>query len=429
MTDRYGRLRTAARCRETPDLPPTATELELQARFHRGDLGTVWTSRDGRLVELLHSGHWNREPGPDFRDARLLIDGAEVRGDIEIDLADRDWEAHGHGANPAFRSVVLHGYFQESARRVFTRDCDHREVPQVRLSADPATSDSRPLTPAPPLDESRAIELVEAAARHRLHRKAAAFRTAARLTDRADALFQALATGLGYRNNKIPFLLIAQRATLARSRAEGGEALLFGLAGFLDAETFDEGADDVRAYLAPLWEEWWRIRAREERLILPAAAWRLAGIRPANHPHRRLGALAAIVARFGEITRALDAGDCGAFAAILQTLRHRYWTAHWNLATSRLAGEIALIGEDRATDLAINAFIPAIPDEELAWQKLVSLPGPAPSGKLRQAAEWLSGGSLKPYRTAARQQGLLQTYDDFFPDPPETIYERLGRVG
>ncbi len=186
--------------------------------------------------------------------------------------------------------------------------------------------ESRPLTPAPPLDESRAIELVEAAARHRLHRKAAAFRIAERLSDREDALFQALATGLGYRNNKIPFLLIAQRATLARCRAEGGEALLFGLAGFLDAETFDEGTDDVRAYLAPLWEEWWRIRAREERLILPAAAWRLAGIRPANHPHRRLGALAAIVARFGEITRALDAGDCGAFTAILQTLRHRYWT-------------------------------------------------------------------------------------------------------
>ncbi len=224
MTDRYGQLRAAARCRETPDLPPTATELELQARFHRGDLGTTWTSRDGRRIELLHSGHWNREPGPDFRDARLLIDGAEVRGDIEIDLADRDWE----GPWPRRKSRLS---LRRSAR-LFPGERAPRLHPRLRpprgstgrLSADPVAPDSRPLTPAPPLDESRAIELVESppATACTAGRRV---RTAARLTDRDDALFQALATGLGYRNNKIPFLLIAQRATLARCRTGSGEAL------------------------------------------------------------------------------------------------------------------------------------------------------------------------------------------------------------
>ncbi len=185
--------------------------------------------------------------------------------------------------------------------------------------------------------------------------------------------------------------------------------------GFLDAETFDEGTDDVRAYLAPLWEEWWRIRAREERLILPAAAWRLV-----RHPSRQ--SPPPPPRRTGRHRRALQRDhprprcrDCGAFIAILQTLRHRYWTAHWNLATSRLAGDIALVGEDRATDLAINAFIPAIPDEETAWQKLAALPVPPPAANSARPPEWLSGGSLKPYRPAPASRASSKPTTTFSP--------------
>ena len=77
-----------------------------------------------------------------------------------------------------------------------------------------------------------------------------------------EALFEAVAAAMGFKNNKIPFLLVAQRSSLARAKMEDGEALLFGLAGFLSAGHFDLGDRDARGYLKRLWEQWWAVRDR-----------------------------------------------------------------------------------------------------------------------------------------------------------------------
>ena len=71
-------------------------ELELQAKIFGGEFGVSWQSEDGEKVEIVHFGIWNREPGPDFCDAQILIDGVELTGDIEIDQDVRDWENHRH---------------------------------------------------------------------------------------------------------------------------------------------------------------------------------------------------------------------------------------------------------------------------------------------------------------------------------------------
>ena len=70
---------------------PGPSEKLLQAvwlhqRLKREKLVTL----DGRNVEVLHPGFWNREPGPDFRGAVLRIAGELISaGGIEIDLQDR----------------------------------------------------------------------------------------------------------------------------------------------------------------------------------------------------------------------------------------------------------------------------------------------------------------------------------------------------
>ncbi len=397
-----------------------ASEIELQARFRRGEFGVDWLGEDGESIRMIHPGRWNREAGPDFCDARIEIAGRAIRGDIEIDFSARDWEAHGHSGNPAFNDVALHVFFRRGARRVFTRTSENRSVPQVCLPPAASRVSSSGLVEGDRLDLEGALTLVEAAARHRLARKRAAHLRAAALVGDDEALFQNLAAGLGYKHNKFPFLLVAQRA--GKSRAT--DWMLFGLAGFLDAEQFDTARSDVRGYLADLWENWWKVRDREARLVLPRGVWRLSGVRPANHPHRRLGALGAIARHFTPLAGAVRNADGRSFLDQLKALGHPFWNRHWNLSASPLKKESALIGADRARDLALNAFLPSLPPQK-SWDQLSTIPAPAPNQKVRLAWEWLCGAELPD--TAMHQQGLIQLYDDFFPESPADLWDGLER--
>jgi len=425
MIERYQRLlEKTPRVSESPAVADHRSELELQAGFYRGDFGVEWTGAEGERIEMLHAGRWNREPGPDFRDACLRVNGQEVRGDVEIDIHERDWEAHGHAENKDFSNVILHGCFQRGTKRFFTRTVEHRLVPQVCFSRSESIQKATHLGPHDPLDDEAARALIKAASEYRLHRKRQAFCKAARLSGEDDALLQGLAVGLGYKNNKIPFLLVAQRTGLARARTEEGEALLFGLAGFLQAKDFDRADEAEKKYLSTLWEDWWRIRDREARLILPDEAWNFAALRPANHPHRRMGALVAIVREFPKLRDALKRADAEAFTRLLTSAHHPYWISRWNLSSSRLAGHTALLGADRAQELLINTFIPALDDLERGQELLANIPASSPSGKVKEAAAWLRG-SLRGLSSARDHQGLIQLYDDFFPAPPRVVAENF----
>src|SRR4029077_13990739 len=85
--------------------------------------------------------------------------------------------------------------------------------------------------------EDRVRGILDAAAQFRLQQKAVRIRRKIDNHGRDEALFQELAAALGYKENKLPFTLIAQRLPLKllRGNAEDNEAILFGVAGFLEA--------------------------------------------------------------------------------------------------------------------------------------------------------------------------------------------------
>ncbi|MBC8096615.1 MAG: DUF2851 family protein [Akkermansiaceae bacterium] len=84
-------------------------ERLLQKLWLRGDFdATAAKLSDGRVVKVLHPGKWNHLGGPDFSGARLVIDGRQVNGDVELHLHARDWTAHGHASDRAYDNVVLH---------------------------------------------------------------------------------------------------------------------------------------------------------------------------------------------------------------------------------------------------------------------------------------------------------------------------------
>jgi uncharacterized protein DUF2851 len=240
VAGRYAQMRGTTRVHERAlfAVPRIPSELELQARWFAGDFGTEFVSTNGDRIDIVQFGVWNREAGPDFRDAAIRINAGEpIHGCIEIDLLDRSWESHGHATNPAFEATALHVFVERSNRAFFTRTLSNRNVPQVCI--DPATlresfnaniplaHPGRCQAPLKNLPEERVRSVLDAAAQFRLRQKANRMRNKTEAHGRDEALFQEIATALGYKENKLPFTLLTQRLPLRllRENVESCEAL------------------------------------------------------------------------------------------------------------------------------------------------------------------------------------------------------------
>lgn len=431
--DRYQEIRERSRVQErilfaTPRNP---NELELQARWFAGDFGRNFQSVCGRKIEIVQFGVWNREAGPDFQDAAVRVaDDEVVRGSIEFDLNDRSWETHGHSTNPAFEDTVLHVFVQPSAHTFFSRTRSHRNVLQVRV--DPAVlpdgfSANLPLarpgrcqSPLRDLAETRVRSILDAAAQFRLRRKAQRLRAMLEIHGPDETLFQELAAALGYKQNKLPFTLLAQRLPLRSLRRSGApiEALLFGLAGFLEAPDLTVYESETRAYVRRLWDDWWPQRDAMERLALPAKIWRLSGARPLNHPQRRLAALAQIVRAWPALRDSLGAAEpAKALRGFLLSLRDPHWEHHYTLNSEATAKAMALVGDSRIAEILANVALPFLAAQGAeVWEQYEKLPARLSNRRLETALTRLFGDNRRGRtfsRTVAQQQGLLQIYEDF----------------
>jgi hypothetical protein len=223
---------------------------------------------------------------------------------------------------------------------------------------------------------------VEAAGFSRFERKSKRLARFIEEVGPEQAAYEALAEALGYKHNRRPFLHIAASTRLAT------------IALLPDADT------------------------RIEALLSTARSvpLRIHQVRPANHPERRLAALALIVSSHPRLDEW--------FAALVAqperlrrppTLDHAFWSHHYHAGGARLPSPISLIGPDRWREIVVNVVIPfaharaAERDAKGECTHLQALwadqPAPAPNLASRQMAYEL--GIPAPRRTVL-QQGLIQ---------------------
>ncbi len=248
--------------------PFTLAERVVQKIWLRSDFDVrraVLT--DGRNLKIRATGAWNLLGGPDFCGARVVIDGREIVGDVEVHFHATDWRAHGHESDGAYDKVVLHvvlfppGEAEKPARRR-----DGKEMPTLVLlpllhrDLEEYASDDA-LETITARDEWRHFEelgtrpgpelrefLAGLARAHWLQKVHFADRRIARLGWTAAAHQTALEI-LGYRQNRAAMLTVATKYPLEDWNAGAEPATIF-------AEYRDR--------------------------------WQLAGVRPANHPLKRL---------------------------------------------------------------------------------------------------------------------------------------------
>ena len=449
--------------RDENDPPP---ERLLQAIWHHQRLQRDrLQTADGKSVRVLHPGFASVEGGPDFRGAVIQIgDAAPCSGDVEIDLRVGGWRAHGHDRNPNFKNVLLHVVWDDARPMPnappvlpLSHSLDaplgelglwlENESPRVL----PENLRGQCCAVLRELDETRQGRILDAAARVRFQAKAEQFRARARHAGWEQALWEGMFRALGYKHNVWPMQNLAElrpRWLRGADPAFALQARLLGISGLLPAE-LTRAQKSTDGYLRRVWDCWWRERDEFSDCILPRAVWKFHGLRPANHPQRRL-ALAAhwladkhliskiekwSVAEISDGRAALPRGQVpqrgispaklvDSLRELLEVERDEFWSWHWTFRSARLKKPQPLLGDARVTDLAVNVILPwlwtrAAEGKNEKLQRVIEhrhavWPQAEDNSILKLARQRLLGvGRSRALRSASAQQGLIQITRDF----------------
>lgn len=397
-----------------------------------------WRTTDGRTVVVRYRGRWSAGFGPDFADTQLILDGQEITGAVEIHRRAADWRAHGHHLDPAYNAVALHVVLDDDGTTCRTRegrmpptlalapllagslvDFPARSAPLGGLGDTPCARDF--LTTG----TADLLRVLGRAGDERLALKAAAMEARFAATPPGDVLYTAFLDALGYSANRAPMATLAialplcdlEQAVIRSPTAQREQiaaALLLGTGGFLDAlPGFILDSIALR--------DMWCATGRSAALAI--ASWETARVRPANHPARRLLALAALLAN-GGAAEGLIATCLAPLLTYPDEPRLIVRTLRLMLRPSSrlLMGDASPIGADRAGEIAVNVVLPfaliyglqtenepLVTAAERAWD---AYPATRGNSVTRAMTDQLGGpGSLR-VRTGRLQQGLIALYND-----------------
>jgi hypothetical protein len=434
----YRRWVRANLLREEPG--PILSESVLQRIWFEQLVRNPLVTLTGEEITLHHPGIWNHRTGPDFLRATFsTTEGRTFTGDVELHRHSSDWSAHEHSTNPAYQNVLLHVFWQADPGLADPPGVGIRQVALEHQISAPLTElislfrsspaeilagekpgRCHPLLLSLPPEKLR--EVLEEAGWHRLRQRRSLAQARVVSLGYEQAVWVALAEGLGFAENREPFASLARAVPIQKllkiPDSVERTAVLYGTAGLLPDPTRSKVSERAMPLVRVLWEAWWRQREGWAPYILPTGTWRLGGTRPNNSPYRRLAALAAfsypvVWQRFVE---SVKDGNADCFLAILKSISDGFWDHHAAWDGRILSSSSKLVGTDRAVALLFQVLAPLAELTELELgDRMESWPAGGDAGLLRSASVRLLGVPFPPadVRSHLAREGLLQIYKDF----------------
>jgi hypothetical protein len=328
---------------------------------------------DGNKITVINPGEYNRDSGPDFFNARILIAGTLWAGNVEIHTRSSHFENHGHHIDPAFNNVILH-VVTENNKRVFNENGE--ELLTVEITFDSAllekyiTLVNNPYLIACQDDISKLDSIL---VRHwlnslvveRLQGKSESILKIFSETgnDWEETFYRLLARYFGFRVNTEPFEMLARALPfrIIRKHADNRfqiEALLFGTAGMLEEGLFKEALSDE--YYIELIREYRILSAKYSLQPIHGWLWKFSRLRPYNFPTLRISQLSAMISSVGGLfSRVIEATSIVQLKATFEVSASEYWDDHY--VFGKKSREISKNTGSQATDIfLINAVIPII---------------------------------------------------------------------
>lgn len=330
-------------------------------------------TEEGETLSVLAMGQLNAGAGPDFLEARLMLDDIEWHGPVEIHLKSSDWYAHKHQSDPAYEEVILHVVWEHD--RPVTR-ANGKEIPVLVLAGrvDEALQQNYQVLMGnlgnlacadrwSTVREITQMQMQDQALLHRLETKADWMKEVyeTNTQDWDVVAYQAVARAFGFRANRDPMWEVSRRLPLKlvlkhQHRLDQMEALVFGVAGLLT------NRDQVDPYYQILQKEW-QFLAHKYQLEAPnpPLPWRFGGVRPANQPHRRLAQFAALLVKEGRVFAMLrEVNSLNELIGRLRVKTSPYWRQYYLFGKREARPGAEQLGLGSAHSIVINAVAPLL---------------------------------------------------------------------
>ncbi len=305
---------------------------------------------EGKSMVILNPGLLNKHAGPDFSQARLILDGTTWVGNIEIHIKSSDWMLHRHQYDGAFESVILHVVYHHD-KPVYRKDGSAIPVLVLKglfdeqLLATYSTminsSNRFPCQPqigsVPDIIVSGFLSRVLA---ERFEQKSAEVLEQLEVLkgDWDETFYHFMARNFGFKVNAAGFELLAGSVSAQvfgkhKDDPKQIAALVFGQAGFL-AQDFAED------YPAKLKKEHNFLRKKYQLDPIDVSVWKFLRMRPQNFPTIRLAQFSALIFSSSHLfSKILEITNLKVLYELFEDLPvDNYWQTHYhfNKATKKV---------------------------------------------------------------------------------------------
>ena len=390
---------------------------------------------EGLMVRVRSPGIENKDSGPDFLGATIVLDDELLKGDVELHVKSSDWRAHGHHLDPHFNEVILQVVLWDDAKKsaqlqsgnliptLSLHDYLNGSMDELSLRA---TNFPLPLLPCRGagrrLSEGRLGEILDQSGEERFYIKSAFFEVGLILEEPDQVFYQGIMGALGYTKNKRAFQELARRLPLRvlesiaqeqelESRMVMLQALLLGAAGLLPSQCEGKSGLGKLPTSSELEEIW---RSLSIKSTMSYADWHFFRMHPRNFPTQRLLAAGHLFHRY------LDRGLLNGVLDLVSEAKPGKG------ATTIEEGLVIpdFLGQGRAREIAVNVILPF----SFAWTEADSQPKlkehslvlyrTYPRLGENQITRYLSElfwgrGKARVVNSAQRQQGLIHLYKTF----------------
>ncbi|PWJ41075.1 DUF2851 family protein [Sediminitomix flava] len=400
--------------------------LWMHQQFDLKDLKTT----QEESITLLDRGYPHEDEGPDFRQARILLNEMEWVGHIEIHIKSSDWEKHKHHTQERYQNVILHVVWEDD-QEVFRKDGS--VIPTLvlrdRIKEDclsfyekvsQASSQIACANSFDTVSDFEKFQMLDKAVTQRLFRKG---ETVLKLLEESgnnweECAYQLLAENFGFKKNKVSFLKLAKRLPLKILKLHSDnilqiEALLFGLSGLLPQESVDDYSESLKKEYAFLAHKY---QLQEKQLSV--VEWDFLRLRPANFPTLRLAQFAQFITKNTYFfSNFVFQNEVEKYESLFEIEVSSYWKKHYHFGKLSKKESDRSLGKSSLQNIMINTIAPLkvayglYHKEDRFFETALSLLENIPAEKNKLIDQWKELGST--IKSAYDSQAYLELFNSY----------------